>query len=132
MIVLNTHILIWWVSANNKLSEPAQKAITHELNNKGETLISSITAWEISMLVTKNRLNLTMDIDSWLQLVSEIEQVKFMPVNNKVAIESTRLPGEFHKDPADRMITALARTLSIPLITADKKIRRYQHVNTIW
>lgn len=49
-----------------------------------------------------------------------------------MAVESTRLPGEFHKDPADRMIMALARTLSANLVTADEKIRAYKHVKTVW
>ena len=40
--------------------------------------------------------------------------------DTKVAVESTRLPGEFHKDPADRMIMALARTLSTNLVAADE------------
>ncbi|WP_438823534.1 PIN domain-containing protein [Alteromonas sp. P256] len=55
-----------------------------------------------------------------------------MPADNKGAIESTRLPDEFHQDPADRMIVALARTLSAPLITADEKILNYPHVRTIF
>ena len=83
------------------------------------------------MLVEKKRLTFAMDVDSWLQTIGEIEQVKFVAVDNKVAIESTRLPGKFHKDPADRMIVALARTRSIPLITADEKILEYKYVKTI-
>lgn len=94
-------------------------------------MISAISAWEISMLVNKGRLTLTMDVDTWLQTVDEIENVSFVPIDNKVALESTRLPGEFHKDPADRMIVALARTLSSTLLTADEKILRYTHVKTI-
>jgi len=132
MIVLDTHILIWWLSGNDKLSIAAKKAIEFELQNNGKILVSSITAWEMAMLIEKGRLNLSMDVDSWLLIASEIDQVEFISINNKVAIESTRLPGSFHKDPADRMITALARTLALPLVTADDKIRNYQHVNTIW
>ena len=84
------------------------------------------------MLVSKSRLALTMDVDTWLQTVNEINNIRFVPVDNKVAVESTRLPNEFHKDPADRMIVALARTLSAQLITADEKILNYSHVKTIF
>jgi len=84
------------------------------------------------MLVAKDRLTLAVDVDTWLSLVENIDNVSFVPIDNKVAIESTRLPGDFHKDPADRMIVALARTAAAPLVTADDKIRSYSHVKTIW
>ncbi|MFC3121701.1 type II toxin-antitoxin system VapC family toxin [Agaribacter flavus] len=131
MIVLDTHILIWWVNGDNKLSDTAQIRIAQAMQSNENIYVSSMSAWEVSMLVNKERLRLTMDVDTWLQTVSEIHNVSFVPVDNKVAVESTRLPGEFHKDPADRMIVALARSLSAPLITADDKILTYQHVRTV-
>ena len=131
MLVLDTHILIWWTSGDSSLSESAKSRIEAAIKGNEQILVSAITAWEISMLVNKGRLNLAMDVDSWIKTVSEIEGVSFIPVDNKVAIESTRLPGEFHKDPADRMIVALARVLSASLVTADDKILKYQHVKTI-
>lgn len=132
MIVVDTHILVWWCDGDSKLSEAANSRIEKALKSGEDILVSSISAWEVAMLVSKKRLTLTMDVDNWLQTVSEIEPVKFVPVDNKVAVESTRLPGEFHKDPADRMIVALARTLSAPLITTDEKILNYPHVKTIF
>lgn len=63
---------------------------------------------------------------------SQIVGVRFMPVNNEIGIKSTQLPGEFHKDPADRMIVATARKLAVPLVTADQRIIDYPHVKTIW
>ncbi len=133
MIVIDTHTLIWWVSDDAQLSKKAKKIIEKELRHQdGQILVSSITAWEISMLVAKDRLTLAVDVDTWLSLVENIDNVSFVPIDNKVAIESTRLPGDFHKDPADRMIVALARTAAAPLVTADDKIRSYSHVKTIW
>ena len=132
MIVLDTHVLVWWCDGDAKLSDKAKSRIDGALGSGEEILISSITAWEISMLGSNKRLTLTMDVDTWLQTVGEVEAVRFVPVDNKVAVESTRLPAEFHKDPADRMIVALARTLSAPLITADEKILNYPHVKTIY
>jgi len=132
VIVLDTHILIWWCDGDERLSAKAKSHIDAALESGEEILLSSISAWEVSMLISKNRLALTMDVDTWLQTVSDIDNVRFIPVDNKVAVESTRLPDEFHKDPADRMIVALARTLSAPLITADEKILNYPHVKTIF
>ncbi len=133
MIVLDTHTLIWWVSNKEKLSKPAYQAIEQELKNKdGQILISSITAWEISLLVEKGRITLTMNLDEWLRTVSDIEKLHFIPIDNEVAVQSVRLPGYFHLDPVDRMITALARHYSAPLVTSDSKIQNYKHVKTIW
>ncbi|AWN17512.1 hypothetical protein SALB1_3318 [Salinisphaera sp. LB1] len=84
------------------------------------------------MLVKAERLTLTMALDDWLETVSAIDGVRFVPLDNDVGVESTRLPGEFHTDPADRMIVALARHLNVPLVTADTKIRAYKHVHSTW
>ena len=133
MIVLDTHVLIWWVNADKKLSSLALNAINKEMaKDDGQIMISSITTWEIALLIKKGRLALTMDIDDWIATVASIENVHFIPIDNDVAIQSVRLPGEFHPDPADRIITALARHLSASLITGDEKIRAYKHVKTIW
>jgi PIN domain nuclease of toxin-antitoxin system len=84
------------------------------------------------MLISKGRLILSMDIESWLDEVAQIDGVRFVPVDTEIGIKSTALPGEFHKDPADRMIVATARKLAIPLVTADEKIIEYEFVRTIW
>lgn len=132
MIVLDTHALLWWVNDDKKLSPTARKAIRSTLNKGEEVLISTITAWEITMLASKGRLTLTMDISEWLATTAAIEGVRYVPIDNEIAIHSVNLPGEFHPDPADRMITALARRYNVPLVTADEKIRGYKHVKTIW
>ncbi len=132
MIVLDTHALIWWVNGGEQLSRKARKAIENELAGDGQVRVSAITAWEIAMLVSKGRLALTMDIDDWLETVASIEGVSFMPIDTHVAVQSVRLPGGFHPDPADRLIVALARHHSAPLVTADTRIQEYRHVKTIW
>ncbi len=132
MIVIDTHVLVWWVSGDKSLSKPAFEAINEAIADDSEIIVSSISAWEIAMLIEKGRLVLSMDIESWLDEVSQIDGVRFMPVDNEIGIKSTVLPGEFHKDPADRMIVATARKFAVPLVTADEKIIEYEHVKTIW
>lgn len=132
MIVLDTHVLLWWVGDSGQLSVAAKKVIDKTISQGGEVIISTISAWEVSMLINKKRLVLSMDIESWFDEVSQIDGVRFLPVDNEIGIKSTVLPGNFHKDPADRMIVATARKLAVPLVTADDKIRNYQHVKTIW
>ena len=131
MIIIDTHILVWWVSGDKSLSATAAKAISETLENNSEVIVSSISAWEISMLIEKGRLVLNMDVESWIDEITQIDGVRFIPVNNEIGIKSTFLPGQFHKDPADRIIVATARKLAISLVTADEKIINYEHVNTI-
>jgi PIN domain nuclease of toxin-antitoxin system len=131
MIVIDTHTLLWWLSGVKQLSKVAAKAIKEALA-KSEVIISSMTIWEISMLIEKNRISLSMDIENWTKEVAEIKGVRFIAVDNEIGIKSTKLPGEFHKDPADRIIVATARKLAVPLVTVDEKIIQYPHVRTIW
>ncbi|TDI60859.1 MAG: type II toxin-antitoxin system VapC family toxin [Alphaproteobacteria bacterium] len=131
-IVLDTHALVWWVNGDPLLSPDATSAINKAMSNDRDIIVSSISAWELAMLVDKGRLSLNMDIADWLTTVESIEQVTFVPVDNDIAVASVVLPGNFHKDPADRMIVATARKLGYALLTADEKIQKYQHVKTIW
>jgi len=132
MIVIDTHVLLWWVSGDKSLSAKAGRTIKKCLADDGEVIISSITVWEIAMLIEKRRLVLSMDIENWVNEVAQIEGVRFVPVNNEIAMKSAVLPGEFHKDPVDRIIVATARRLAVSLVTADKNIIDYEHVKTIW
>ena len=132
MIVLDTHTLVWWASGiKAQVSVAAMQAIEAEMAG-GDILVSSISAWELAMLVDRGRIDLSMDIERWLSVVGQIEAVRFVPMDNEIALKSVALPGEFHKDPADRIIVATARKFAAPLVTADERIRAYPHVKTIW
>jgi len=131
VIVLDTHTLVWWVNGDPALSKKARALLGKE-SAGGEIVISSISAWEIAMLVARRRLVLSMDVSGWLATVKQIEAVRFVPVDVEVATKSVELPGEFHSDPADRIIVATARMLAAPLVTKDVRIRAYAHVKTVW
>jgi PIN domain nuclease of toxin-antitoxin system len=131
MIVLDTHALIWWVSNDDALSAAAREAIDRELDG-GTIIVSTVSAGEVAMLVKQGRLGLSMELGSWLDTIARIEAVKFCPVDTEIAVKSVDLPGEFHKDPADRMIVATARKFAAPLVTKDDKILAYPHVRSIW
>ena len=73
-----------------------------------------------------------MDVGDFLEIVAVIDEVHFTPVGNELTLQLVRLPGEFYPDPADRLISCLARHHSVALVTTDKKIRLYLHVKTIW
>ena len=133
MIVLDTHALLWWAGGEiRELSTNAQAAIRREQKNHASILVSCISAWEIAMLVARGRLALSMDVAAWLAMAARIEGLRFVPVDNPIALESVNLPGSFHPDPADRIIVATARKHAASLITRDEKILAYAHVQSVW
>ena len=131
MIVLDTHALVWWATGDSMLSKKAKLAIDREQDG-GEIVVSSISAWEICMLVKRGKLILALEVSRWLATVTEIDAIRFHPVDMEIASNSVDLPGNFHKDQADRMIVATARKFAAPLVTKDEKIRAYTQVKTIW
>jgi len=124
MIVLDTHVLLWWVSNPEQLSKKARSTI--------ERTISSISTWEIAMLVDRKRLALTMDVKDWITRCEAIPYIKFVPVTNGIAIKAVQLTGDIHNDPADRIIVATALSMGVALVTMDQKLRNYQYVKTVW
>ena len=131
MIVLDTHIWLWWISNPEYLSTLARQTIEQAVSAKG-IIISSISTWEVALLVEKGRLELSIELRDWIRKTEDLPFVRFMPVDNTIALRSLTMPGNFHPDPADRIITATAMTMGLPLITKDEKIINYHHVQTIW
>ena len=131
MIVLDTHVLIWFVSSPEKLSKKAKDLIEKKME-KGEILVSSISIWEIYMLVKKERLKLSLGVDEWVRKIETLPFLNFVPVDNKVAAKSVLLPLSLHQDPADRMIIATALVYKAKFITSDKRILNYPYVSAVW
>lgn len=129
MIVLDTHIWIWWVRNDPQLP-PAyrQLILSEESNGLG---VSAISCWEIAMLVAHRRLILPISCLDWLNRALTARGMRLLEVTPQIAVESVNLPGNFHRDPCDQIIVATARVLNCPLVTLDGRIRGYPHVNLI-
>ncbi len=126
MIVLDTHIWIWWVQGDLRLTHAQRRYIEeHEGSGLG---VSAISCWEVAKLVQLGRLTLPLPIDEWMDRALSYPRVRLLTLTPAIAIELTRLPGEFHRDPADQIIVATARLLDCPLLTADDRILAYPHV----
>jgi PIN domain nuclease of toxin-antitoxin system len=110
-------------SARQRIDDEAEKA---------PVVVSSISAWEVALLVRKGRLELTMDVEEWIARSESLSTLRFVPVDNRIAVLSNYLPGELHEDPADRIITATALTLGATLVTRDQKLQDYPHLETFW
>ena len=131
MIVLDTHAWIWWVSNPDQLPKTANRLIAKAADDQA-IFISSISAWEVAVLVARDRLQLTVPVGDWIAASQALPSVHFVPVDNDIAVRSVLLPGNLHNDPADRIIIATAITRNAVLITKDQKIRAYPHVRTAW
>ena len=131
MIVLDTSVWIWWVSDPSRLTAKARRAIMAEEAGRG-LVVSSISVWEVAVKVALGKLTLDREIRAWTAIASMYPGVSVHPLDPRDAVESTLLPGAFHKDPADRIIVALARRLDASLVASDGAIRGYRHVKTIW
>ena len=131
MIVLDTHAWIWFISNPDLLSKRAKKAVNAAVKDKS-ILISSISAWELALLVTKNRIKLTLDVTDWIAKSESLPFIQFVPLTNSIAVKSVNLPLPLHPDPADRIIIATALSVGAPLVTKDKKLLDYAPTKTIW
>lgn len=128
MIMFDTHSWIWWINESAKLSDNAVRA-----SKQSDTLgVSIISCWEVAMLVAKQRIGFKMDVQDWIDQALKRPKIQLVPLDPKSVILSTRLPGEFHDDPADRLIVATCLNLGLPLITKDKHITRWGQIHVIW
>lgn len=129
--MLDTHAWLWWLSDPGKLSRRAESAIDAALG-AAAVHVSSISVWEVTLLVRKGRLTLRMPVEEWIAQSEGLPFVRFVPVDNRIAVRSNSLAAPIHDDPADRMIMATALVLGASLVTKDQRLRRYRHVKTIW
>ena len=129
MIVLDTHIWIWWVHGGSGLSSRQEAEIVKE--EKNGLGVSAISCWEVAKLVEYGRLRFQVSIENWFSLALGYPGIQLLPLTPRIAVESTRLPGDFHRDPADQIIVATARVYDCPLVTSDSRIIRYPYVDTI-
>jgi len=131
MIVLDTHAWLWFISEPEILSKKAAKAVSAAVKEKC-VFVSSISAWEVALLVAKKRLELSLDVTDWIAKSESLPFIQFIEVSNSIGVKSVNLPPPLHTDPADRIIIATALSAGVPLVTKDKKLLNYRHVKTIW
>ena len=84
------------------------------------------------MMVEKKRIELNVSVKRWFSAAINDTGLQVINLSPDIAVESCRLPGNFHKDPADRIIVATARVHNLILLTKDQKILNYPHIRPIW
>lgn len=132
MILLDTHALVWWVAHPKRIPAKARRLIESAIAAAAPVAVSSISLWELAMLVARNRLELTIDITVWITYVEALSFLTFIPVDNRIAVAAVHLADFPHRDPADRMIVATALGLGATVLTADARLRNYRPLKTAW
>jgi len=130
MILLDTHVWWWAISEPEKLSSVAEETINKSPSD--QRFIAAISLWEFAMMVKKKRIILNMSPKDWFTHAIDNVGTKVIPLSGEIALESCNLSGNFHKDPADRIIVATARIHNVLLVTKDQKILDYPDVISCW
>ena len=133
MMLLDTHVLIWMIEADARLGRQARAAVDAARANGG-ALVSPISAWEAAMLVDNGKLGLGRPVAQWFAEVLAAPGFHSADLTIDIGADAGALPGDSHRDPADRLLVATARALGCPLITVDRKILDYAaagHVRAI-
>ena len=128
MILLDTCTILWLALDQSQLSKIAKDLID---SGSQKLFLSSVSALEIGRLYQHKKLQLPLTPDEWLEKNMELLNILEIPIHNKEAILSTKLPYH-HNDPADRIIIATALQYNLNILTPDKYIKNYTEINTIW
>ncbi|MCY4427277.1 MAG: type II toxin-antitoxin system VapC family toxin [Halieaceae bacterium] len=121
MALLDTHVLIWWLTDYHRLS-PAQQNVVDSASAESPLLISDISLWEVATLHSLGRIQLTIPLREWLGKAVAPPLVRRYGISPAIAVELSALPDSFHRDPADRILVATARVLGATLLTQDDRI----------
>jgi len=127
-LLLDTCALIW-IAAGAPISDTATEAMR---DAEAPAYVSPISAWEVGLLVSRGRLPLSMPPQSWLRAFLERPGVELAPMAPDTLIESSFLPGEPPRDPADRVILATARAHGMRILTRDRTILSYAMAGHAW
>jgi PIN domain nuclease of toxin-antitoxin system len=123
-LLLDTHAAIW-ITEDKALATSAVDAIDAAYRAGNTIFVSAITAWEVGLLVSRNRLGLAAPPERWFQRLLSIPGVRQADLSPEILIASSFLPGTPPRDPADRIIVATARDLGAMLITRDSLLLKY-------
>ncbi len=124
-LLLDTHVWIWMAeNVPGRIVAPVVDEMERAAGSGG-LLVSAISVWEVAMLQTKGRISLSLSLDDWVRKGLAAPGVRLAELTPEILVESTRLPGTLHGDPADRMLIATARRLGAALVTRDAAILDY-------
>ena len=130
MILLDSHVLLWLLLEPELLSSNAVAVIQSSVDSQQAPGVSILSIYELSRAIHRGRVSTVVSPEEFLRRAEAYALV--LPVTPAIAITATQLPPTFPSDPFDRIIAATAIVEGIPLLTADKNIRRSRALRTLW
>lgn len=130
MVLLDTHIWLWWLLGDGALTSRERTALGRLAESKS-LAVSWVSVWETEMLERKGRIQLLPDFNKWIQFATKPEIATILSADTQVVLAQRQLPETFHADPADRLIAATSILSGYPLATHDRRIREAD-VCEIW
>lgn len=130
--LLDTHVWIWAQQHDASRLNAAAFRLIETWQREERLFLSAFSAWEIALLQQAGRIQLGMPPERFLEIAEEDGGLQIVPVSPWILIESVRLPGNLHRDPADRILAATARESGLTLVTRDDALLKYAaagHVN---
>ena len=127
--LLDTCTILWSVSSPGHLSPTATKLLEAAAT---EPCVSAISAAEIACACERGRIELDRHWKTWFRHYVELNDWPCLDIDLTTMEEAYSLPPPFHADPADRILVATARLRGLPVVTADRRILDYPHVESIW
>ena len=125
MLLLDTHAWIWLVNGDKKIKSNRWLKKILNAAQRSELYVASITIWEVGMLESKGRLKLDRGCEDWIDSAISQPGISIVQLEPAIAVEASRLPGDFHGDPADRILIATARKKAMKLVTVDQRMKEY-------
>ena len=124
-LLFDTHIWVWYVENETGRFSPRIEPLVETAVRHGGVVVSAMSVWEVALLEAARRIDLSVDVRTWVGRALTFPGVRLKGLSPSIAIESTRLPGPIHRDPADRILIATARLLGAALVTCDERILAY-------
>jgi len=131
LIFLDTHVLVWLASDENRLSRHAASAI-RRARASGGLAIADIVIWELAFLFARGVLRSQHTTETTIRRLVENTGVVVKPITPEIASLAAHFPETYPRDPADRLIGATALAEGLPLVTRDEGIRNSPLLRTIW
>ncbi len=131
MIVLDTHVLVWWVSGSRRLSVRARREL-RSATPRNPAAASSISVFEIATAVRRGRLEIALPLQQWLADLGDLPELRILPITAEIAALAGGFDDATPGDPADRIIAATAMVHGARLLTADARLRATPRLQSVW
>jgi len=118
-VIVDTHYLIWDLMGHKRFTKEVENYL---VKNEGNCYISSISFWEVGMLVGKGRLSMAVSVDQFFEDILRKRSYKVLPITPEIGDITRRFSSIVNGDPADRIITASAIEQKAILLTQDQNL----------